>query len=128
MRLLLDTHACLWLFNFHEKLSENVRQAILDINNELFISVVFPWEVAIKHSIGKVTDFPDGVFLFYSEIIKNNITVLPVTEKSIECIESLEMLHRDPFDRMIIATAKELDLTIITKDENIQKYDVKWLW
>ena len=65
MKLLIDTHAALWLFNEHENLSQTVKDCLRDDGNELYISIASAWEVAIKHSLGKLTEFPDGVKIFF---------------------------------------------------------------
>jgi PIN domain nuclease of toxin-antitoxin system len=128
MKLLIDTHAALWLFNRHENLSAAARNYLLDEKAELYISIASAWEVAIKHSLGKLTEFPGGVKLFLSAIYENPIEIITVLPKHIEMVEQLPYIHRDPFDRLIIATALCEDMSILTADENIQKYDVSWIW
>jgi PIN domain nuclease of toxin-antitoxin system len=128
MKLLIDTHAALWLFNGHENLSVNARNYLLDEKAALYISIVSAWEVAIKHSLGKLTEFPGGVKLFLSAIYENPIEIVTVLPNHIEIVEHLPYVHRDPFDRLIIATALSENMSIITADENIQKYDVSWIW
>jgi PIN domain nuclease of toxin-antitoxin system len=71
----------------------------------------------------------DGGFTAFVKLVKTNgFKILPISDTHIERIFSLPLIHRDPFDRLIIATAITEDLTIITTDENIQKYDVRQLW
>jgi len=128
MKLLLDTHAALWLFNEHEKLSSNARQSILDETNELYISIISAWEVAIKTSIGKLGDFRGGVKAFLSSVNNSPMTLLPVTSEQVVLVETLPFIHRDPFDRLLIASAISENMSIVTIDENIQKYPVSVLW
>jgi PIN domain nuclease of toxin-antitoxin system len=128
MKLLLDTHTALWLFNQHEHLSANVKALLLDENNSLHISIASVWEVAIKNSLGKLSDFRGGVQAFLSAIQRSHIELIPILSKHIQIIESLPFIHRDPFDRVLIATAQSNIMTILTADANIQKYDVKWQW
>ena len=128
MKLLIDTHAALWLFNEHEKLSPRARDCLLDEESELYISIASAWEIAIKHSLGKLTDFPGGVKLFLSAINENPIEIIPVLPEHVEKVEELQYIHSDPFDRIIISTALCEDMAIITSDENIHKYDVKCVW
>ena len=66
MKLLIDTHAAIWLFNEHENLSTTIKEYLLDETNELYISIASAWEIAIKHSLGKLPEFSGGVkrFLF----------------------------------------------------------------
>ena len=128
MKLLLDTHTALWLFNQHEYLSANVKALLLDENNSLHISIASVWEVAIKNSLGKLSDFSGGLQAFLSAIQRSQIELVPIAVKHIQLIESLPFIHRDPFDRVLIATAQSNTMTILTADANIQKYDAKWQW
>ncbi|MCL2087988.1 MAG: type II toxin-antitoxin system VapC family toxin [Oscillospiraceae bacterium] len=124
MKNLLDTHAVLWFLN-GEKMPENIKEMITDGEN--YISVVSLWEVAIKMNIGKYTF--NGGFSKFRELVRNNgFKLLPIKDEYMEQLFRLPLIHRDPFDRLIIATAIDEKLTLITADENIQKYDVKWEW
>ena len=128
MKYLLDTHAALWFVNEHERLSLEARKILLDETHSFYISIASAWEVAIKASIGKMTEFKGGVKAFLTKIENSPISVLPITPNHIYTVEALPFIHRDPFDRLLIASAKIDGLIIITADENIQKYDVKWVW
>ena len=128
MKLLIDTHAALWLFNEHENLSPRARDFLRNEESELYISIVSAWEIAIKHSLGKLTEFPGGVKLFFSAINENPIEIIPVLPGHVEKVEELPYIHSDPFDRIIISTAMCEDMAILTADENIHKYDVKCVW
>jgi PIN domain nuclease of toxin-antitoxin system len=128
MRYLLDTHTALWFVNEHEKLSPETKEILLDDTRAFYISVASAWEIAIKASIGKLTEFKGGVKVFLAKIEYSPINILTVTPEHIEIVETLPFHHRDPFDRLLISTAFAENLTIITADENIQKYDVKWIW
>ena len=128
MKLLLDTHTALWLFNDYEKLSTVAKNCLLDKTNELYISIVSAWEVAIKHSLSKLTEFPGGVKLFISEIYDCPMKIITLLPQYVEAVEELPYIHRDPFDRLIIAAALCEDMSIITADKNIHKYDVKCVW
>ena len=86
MKLLIDTHVALWLFNDHESLSQTAKKHLLDEENELYISIVSAWEIAIKHSLGKLTEFPDGVKLLN---VFGNFTELYLT---ITCFPSQSTL------------------------------------
>ena len=105
-----------------------MRALLLDEANTLYLSIVSPWEVAIKTSIGKLPEFENGVKAFLAEMDKNPITFLPIRMRHVEMVETLPLIHRDPFDRMLIAAAKVENMTILTADENIQRYDVPWIW
>ena len=128
MKLLLDTHTALWLFNDYEKLSAVAQDLLMDETNTLHISIASAWEVAIKYSLGKLTEFPEGVKLFFEEINNCPMEILTVIPAYIEKVESMPYIHRDPFDRIIIATALYEGMAIVTSDENIRKYAVKYVW
>lgn len=128
MRLLLDTHTALWLFNEHEKLPDKVKDGLLDETNTLHISVISAWEVAIKTSLGKLSDFDGGVTMFLSAIDRHPIDLLTVKPRHVEAVESLPFLHRDPFDRLLVATAVTENMTLLTADPNIHRYAVNWMW
>jgi PIN domain nuclease of toxin-antitoxin system len=128
MRLLLDTHTALWLFNEHEKLSNKVKNCLLDETNTLHISVISAWEVAIKTSLGKLSGFDGGVRMFLSTINQHPINLLTVKPRHVELVESLPFLHRDPFDRLLAATAIAEDMVLLTADPNIHMYAVDWIW
>ena len=128
MKLLIDTHVALWLFNEHENLSKTASDCLRDEENELYISVASAWEVAIKYSLGKLPEFSGGVKRFLQAIHENPIEIIGVASEYVEKVEELPYIHRDPFDRIIIATALCEVMTILTADENIKKYDVKQIW
>jgi PIN domain nuclease of toxin-antitoxin system len=128
MKLLIDTHTALWLFNEYENLSPIAKDYLHNEDNELYISIVSAWEIAIKHSLGKLTDFPGGIKLFLTAISESPIEIVTVLPEHVVRVESLTYIHRDPFDRLIIATALCNDMAIVTADDNIRKYDVKCIW
>jgi PIN domain nuclease of toxin-antitoxin system len=124
MKNLLDTHIVLWFLN-GERLSPMLCELIT--NGENYVSVVSLWEVAIKMNIKKY-DFHGGFSAFRELVNKNGFIILPIKDEHMEKLFELPLLHRDPFDRLIVATAAVEGLQIITADENIQKYDVNWIW
>ena len=128
MKLLLDTHAALWLVNEYEKLSPKVKALILDHDNDLYLSIASVWEIAIKVSIGKLKELPGGVSSLLSQIEKMPIELIPITSAHIEIIESLPFIHRDPFDRILIATAKNENMTILTDDNDVSAYGIPCIW
>ena len=128
MKLLLDTHAALWLISEYEKLSDKAKELIKDNSNTKFISIASCWEIAIKVSTGKLTLQDGGVAAFIDKIENSPIEILPITTQHIKIVESLPFIHRDPFDRVLIATAISESMNILTDDDNIQKYDVLFTW
>ena len=127
MEYLLDTHTVIWAFTDDVKLSERVSAIIGNTSNTLYISIVSLWEIAVKVNAGKA-NFAGNVSSFLEEIHENEIKIIGVETPHVKCVESLPLIHRDPFDRMIIATAKTNNLIILTADENIYKYEVSSVW
>jgi len=124
MKYLLDTHTVLWFLN-GECLPENTRVSIQ--SGENYVSVVSLWEVAIKMNLGKYKF--EGGFQELCKAIKNNgFNVLPIKDEYMMKLFDLPFIHRDPFDRLIIATAIVEDMILITVDEDIQKYNISVLW
>lgn len=122
MRILLDTHIFLWLVDDSKRLSDKFRQDIHDLDNEIFLSVVSIWECVIKYQVGKL-DFPSSLETYLPmERRKHLIKTLTVEENSIARLINLPLLHRDPFDRLIISQALQHELVIMTEDNAILAY------
>ena len=128
MKILLDTHTVLWMVNGYEKLSPSAKELLLNDEHTLFISVVSLWEMAIKVSLGKLSELDGGVGVVISKLESMPIKVLPITTDCIKSIESLPFIHRDPFDRMLVATAVSSGMTILTADSNTPKYSASCIW
>lgn len=127
MKLLLDTHTLICFLNGDSKLSQNARTAIENPNNLKIVSIASIWEIAIKLSLNKFK-FDKG-FKSFLELVENNgFVVLPITFDHALVLSNLEFLHRDPFDRLLIAQCKADNLTLISKDENIRRYNIEVLW
>ena len=109
------------------KLSQKAQEVLADKGLHKFVSITSLWEIAIKNRIGKLS-LPMGITDIISKVDALGIGRIGVGQRHIEIFNSLPLLHRDPFDGIIIATALSESMTIITGDENIQKYDVPWDW
>ena len=120
MRLLLDTHALLWWLTSPNLMNEETHEAIADPNNDVFVSAVSGWEIALKNNLGKL-EVPENV---YSIIDSQGFGYLSVT--FIHGVEagSLPLHHRDPFDRLLVAQARLEALALVTRDAHIRQYDV----
>lgn len=127
MDILLDTHTFIWFFNGDDKLSSKAKKLIEDSKFNKFVSIVSLWEIAIKIGLGKLT-FDGNTSEIADLILKNGFQILPISVDHIVTYETLELIHRDPFDRILVAQAIIEKMTIITKDENIQKYSAKTNW
>jgi PIN domain nuclease of toxin-antitoxin system len=127
MKYLLDTHTLLWYLENAEQPPISVKNIILNINAKIYVSIVSFWEIAIKLTLRKL-----NLEIELSEIFRvtdeNSFIILPVEKKHIESLINLPFYHRDPFDRLLISTAMSENATMLTKDENIQKYDLQIIW
>jgi PIN domain nuclease of toxin-antitoxin system len=120
MRLLLDTHTLIWALAEPEKLSPKIIQLIENPNNTIFISIATLWELQIKKSIGKIA-LPDN---FWDQLPELGYQLLDITFSHILQLERLALLHRDPFDRILISQSLQESILLITKDSEILKYDL----
>ena len=127
MKYLLDTHVVLWSFSKEGLLSKKAVHAIMDPANRKYVSIASAWELAIKIGTGKLT-FEGGVELFFQTVRESGFVLLPIRRKHIQTLETLPFLHRDPFDRILIASAMTDNMCLITADTNIRLYDVVSLW
>jgi len=127
MKYLLDTHSVIWYFDDSPKLSQKVTEIIENSENRLYISSISLWEIAIKMNLGKLSlGFSFDKLL--NAIKVSDVGILQIEDEYLRNLSRLSFLHKDPFDRLLIATAFAENLTIITVDENIQKYDIAWVW
>ncbi|MFJ1592983.1 type II toxin-antitoxin system VapC family toxin [Kitasatospora albolonga] len=120
MRLLLDTHVVLWWLGDSDELSDQVK-GLLDTEPSVHLSAVSAWEIAIKQSLGKL-DGPDDLA---ERVRDSQFTALPVTAGHGVRAGRLPALHRDPFDRILVAQAQTEGMTIVTRDQWIPRYDVQ---
>jgi PIN domain nuclease of toxin-antitoxin system len=118
MRLLLDAHALLWWLADDPSLDRSARDLIADPANEVIVSAVTVWEIAIKRAIGKLSA-PDGLAAVLEE---SGFIEAPVTAADAERAGGLEAIHRDPFDRMLIAQAVRLRAVVVTRDPVFTRY------
>ena len=129
--MLLDTHALLWAFGDDDRLSLRARQAIMR-DGDLCVSVASLWEMAIKASLPREERrlaLDRTIPEFEALCEAHGVRVLPITSEDCERTRALPHIHEDPFDRMIVAQALVRNMPIVTKDENIQKYEeVTTIW
>lgn len=124
MRILLDTHCWLWWLMEPSRLSQHTLAIINDSQNEVCLSVASCWEIAIKHSIGKLQfDEPLDSFI-QSRLKRDNIRIIEINLTHALRVATLPHHHRDPFDRLIIAQAQVEQIPIVTADAQFANYDV----
>lgn len=124
MRLLVDTHAALWLLADDERLSGRANELLTDPANEVLLSAVVVWEVAIKRSLGKL-DAPDG---FARQLLDGGAVALPIGIDHAGEVLSLPWHHRDPFDRLLVAQARLEDAIVVSNDEQLRRYGLRVGW
>ena len=124
MRLLLDTHVFLWLISEHHRISDSMVRTIRDPNNQVYLSVVSVWETIIKQQIGKL-HLPEPAEVYLpTQRERHQIAALSLDEGSVTQLAQLPLLHRDPFDRILLSQALEHGLTVVTSDDKMQAYGV----
>lgn len=121
MRLLLDTHLLLWAASSSPRLSPPARELIEASENELCFSAASLWEIAIKSGLGR-EDFIVDPRILYRALLENEYSELPITGAHAAAVYSLPPLHRDPFDRLIVAQANVEALTLLTADDVVASY------
>lgn len=128
MRVLLDTHPLLWFLLDDSRLSRNARSTIVDRGNDLLISPVSYWEIAIKISLGKYALEEDFAAFWEREIADNHWTILPITVTHASVVATLPFHHRDPFDRLIVAQAVVEQMPVVSSDAALDAYPITRLW
>jgi len=127
MRYLVDTHVIIWLSTDSYNLPNRIIELIESSENEIYVCSVSLWEIAIKLNLGKL-DLKRPLKMLFDDMNADGFNILPIEDQYLCGLLDLPYIHKDPFDRLIISTAMAEGLTIITADENIQKYDVPWVW
>jgi PIN domain nuclease of toxin-antitoxin system len=121
LKLLLDTQLLLWAAGQPERLSASARKQIKNPKNELLFSAASIWEISIKNSLGR-EDFRVEPRLLRRGLLDNGYAELPVTSQHAVNIEGLPPLHKDPFDRMLLAQALTEGITLLTSDAQLARY------
>jgi PIN domain nuclease of toxin-antitoxin system len=124
VRLLLDTHTLLWWRDDSPRLSSRARSEIADATNEILVSVATLWEISIKRVLGKLS-FPDDL----EEVVREeSFGLVPISFQHPRRLETLPGLHRDPFDRMLVAQALTEGAPLVTNDRALLAYGAPTLW
>jgi PIN domain nuclease of toxin-antitoxin system len=124
MRLLLDTHAVMWMDATPERLSARVRDLLGEAEHDLFLSVVVVWELGIKQARGKLT-LPEPIDEYVLSLVERaRMSLLAIDTTHVLDAVTLPLHHGDPFDRMLVAQARVENLTLVTADPVIARYAV----
>ena len=128
MKLLVDTHAFLWLILDDPSLSDTARREIRSRDNEVWLSAASGWEIAIKYGLGKLP-LPEEPDRYVPRMRRRSgIESLPIGEAEVCQIHRLPPIHRDPFDRLLVAQANCHGMAIVTDDPVVSRYPVQTLW
>jgi PIN domain nuclease of toxin-antitoxin system len=120
MRLLLDTHVFLWWLHNNETLSAAANAAILDRGNSIYISAISVFEVRLKHALRKITIAKN----WWEKLCEQDFEHLAFSVDHANATQNLPFIHRDPFDRMLVAQAQVEEMTFVTRDRELIKYPV----
>lgn len=126
MRQILDTHILIWFVSGDPRISASMRSQIE--NNDNLVSIASIWEMAIKHSIGKLNFQSSFNEFVEQQIIMNGIELLPIRIDHIAVISSLPLHHRDPFDRLLIAQSIVENIPLLSADQIFDAYPIQPLW
>ncbi|MFM5891526.1 MAG: type II toxin-antitoxin system VapC family toxin [Dolichospermum sp.] len=128
MKLLLDTHIFLWFISGDAKLPIHLQNSIRDLNNDVYLSCVSVWEATVKYQLGKLP-LPASPEIYLPKQRQHHfISSLNLDEESISQLVNLPLLHRDPFDRILICQALQHNMTIVTLELAIHAYSVNVLY
>lgn len=128
MRVLLDTHALLWWLAGDRQLSVKARRVIADQQHEVYVSAASAWEVATKHRLGKLPMAGPLAIDFALEIRRLGFTPLPITLEHAQVAGALPNHHRDPFDRVLVAQAREERFALVSNEVVFDDYGVPRIW
>jgi PIN domain nuclease of toxin-antitoxin system len=121
--LLLDTHVLLWCLSEPERLHPSAREQIESPDSNVWVSAVSGWEMELKRALGKL-EAPDDL---EAQLRERRFTELPLRLRHVEALRGLPPLHRDPFDRMLVAQCVADDLTLVTHDAQVLAYPIRTL-
>jgi PIN domain nuclease of toxin-antitoxin system len=128
LRALLDTHTLIWWASADPLLTQTARDIITDTDNALVVSAASAWELAIKYRLGKLRKAADLVSDFSGRIAREGFELLPIFAEDGIRAGLLPGLHKDPFDRMLIAQSQAGNIPIISNDVVFETYGVRRLW
>ncbi|MFI5044402.1 MAG: type II toxin-antitoxin system VapC family toxin [Acidimicrobiales bacterium] len=125
MKLLLDTHVWLWMLAEPDRLSDSTRQLIQDRRTALYLSAVSSGEIAIKHALGRLPRPEPPEHSVPARMRTTGVRGLPIEHAHALHVDTLEMHHRDPFDRLLVAQSQVEGLPLLTADRVFERYDIE---
>ncbi|MDQ2694826.1 MAG: type II toxin-antitoxin system VapC family toxin [Pseudomonadota bacterium] len=128
MKVLIDTHALLWLLADDPRLSDTARRTFLEIDNRVYFSIASLWELTVKVSIGKLRLAREWLPEIQDEMNANTIRWLAIAPEHCAVLATLPFHHRDPFDRMLVSQAVVEDMALLSRDPQLRAYPVPCVW
>jgi len=128
MTVLLDAHAFLWFITGNPNLSNTARALIEEQTEKKLVSIATLWEIAIKHSLGRLTINPPFAQVIPQQLSRNGFDVLGISLGHLDALLALPFHHRDPFDRLLIAQAVSEQFSIISADAAFDSYEINRIW
>ena len=125
---LLDTSVILWIVSSGDKIPARVRRALLSPDAVLYVSVASAWEIVLKHQAGKLLPRVRMEEILDQILYRSPWAMLPISPQHLPVLAALPIVHKDPFDRILIAQAQFEALTLVTPNKQIRKYKVPTLW
>jgi len=126
MDILIDTQAFIWFFEDNSHLPSSVRLS-MERSNKLIVSIASFWEMTIKAGLGKLV-VSENIAGIIDKALFNGFKILPIEREHLITLSTLDLLHRDPFDRIIIAQAITENISLVSSDSIFQKYPVNIVW
>ena len=126
-KFLLDTHTLLWWHENDSQLSTKVKDIIINPKNTVGVSIISFWEIVIKQTVGKLT-LEYSIEELVENCIKSNFRIIPMHFLHLNQLSILPLIHRDPFDRYLIATAMSENLQLLSKDNQFSEYNITVIW
>lgn len=128
MKLLLDTHAFLWMILGDRRMPDDLRSALRSEDNSVWLSAISIWEIVLKQAQGRLVLPGPGAGYASGHRRRHHISSLPLEETAAGHLAQLPAIHRDPFDRILICQAIEHEMTLVTADDHIRRYPIRTLW
>jgi len=126
MDVLIDTQSFIWFFENNSRLSASVRM-YMEKSKRLVVSIASFWEITIKASLGKLT-VPENIAGLMDKALANGFQILPIEREHLIVLSTLDLIHRDPFDRIIIAQSIAEDMPLVSSDDVFKLYPVNCVW
>ena len=127
MRILIDTHIFIWWNDEPERLSKRALELCEDPSNTLVLSIASAWEMQIKYQLGKLALSAPLRTIIESQMRDNGIEILPVTLPHVFALENLPPIHKDPFDRLLIAQSIAENIPVLSVDSVFKNYPISLL-